>query len=167
MDFSGAVSGSLSFSLTGTPVLGSETKSLDLSAAYSVTHGTGDGQATAGWSDLVSIPANSVYSVDLGNADAAALGFNGFVQFSEVRALWVRNRETAQTAVVLIGCPSGGNDTTAYAAKLPGGARWCWEDFTTGIAVTSANREFTITNTSAAAVQVEIGVIGLGTYVDP
>jgi len=166
MDFSGDVSGAMSFTLTGAPVLGAETKSLDLSASYSVTHGTGDGQATAGWSDLVSVPANSVYSVDLGNADASALGFNGSVQFTEVRALWVRNRAAEQTAVVLIGCPSAGNDTTAYAAKLPGGARWCWDDFTTGIAVTSANRQFTITNTSAAAVQVEICVIGLGTYVD-
>ena len=166
MIFSGSVSSSLSFSLTGSPALGSETKAVDLSLSESIEHGTAAGQATAGWADVVAIPSGSVLAIDLAAVDASALGFNGTIVFTEVRALSIRNRSTAATAVVLVGCPSGGNDTNAYAAKLPGGARWGWEDFTNGVAVTAANQTLTITNTSAASINVEIGIVGLGTYVD-
>ena len=166
MIFSGSVSSSLSFSLTGSPTLGSETKAVDLSLSESIDNGTGAGQATAGWADVVAIPAGSVLAIDLGAVDANALGFNGTVVFTQIRAIRIRNRATSATSIVLVGCPSGGNDTNAYAAKLAGGARWGWEDFTNGVAVTAANLTLTVTNVSAASVDVEIGIIGIGTYVD-
>jgi hypothetical protein len=166
MIFSGSVSSSLSFSLAGSPTLGSETKAVDLSFSQSIDQGTAAGQATAGWADVISIPAGSVLAIDLGSVDATALGFNGTVAFTQVRAISIRNRAAAATAVLLVGCPSSGNDTNAYAAKLQGGGRWGWEDFTHGAPVTAANQTLTITNTSAAAISVEIGIIGLGTYVD-
>lgn len=166
MIFAGSVSGAFAFSLTGAPAIGSEVKAVDLSSGDSVTHGTGAGQATAGAALVETIPAASVLSIDLENVDASALGFTGVVRFTEIRALWVRNTETSATKVILLGCPSGGNDTTAYAAKLPGGARWAWDDFTTGIAVDSANRYLTLTNVGSGSVAVEIGLIGLGTLID-
>lgn len=166
MIFSGSVSGAFAFSLTGAPALGSEVKAVELASADSVSHGTDPGQATAGSALLETIPAASVLSIDLENVDASSLGFTGVVRFTEIRALWVRNLETSAAKVVLLGCPSGGNDTTAYAAKLPGGARWAWDDFTTGIAVTSANRYLTLTNVGTGSAVVQVGLIGLGTLID-
>lgn len=163
---SGSVAGAFAFSLVGDPAIGSEQKDVDLSAAVSISHGTGPGQATAGWAALVSIPANSVYAVNLASADASHINFDGVVQFTEARALWVRNTSELATAVVLLGCPSSGNDTSAWAARLVGGAKWCWDNFVNGMSITAANQTLTLTNTSSAAVVVEIGVIGLGSYVD-
>jgi hypothetical protein len=166
MIFAGSVSGAFAFSITGAPVVGSEVKIVELSSGDDVSHGTGPGEANAGAALLETIPAASVLSIDLENVDASSLGFTGVVRFTEIRALWIRNTETSAAKVVLLGCPSGGNDTTAYAAKLPGGGRFAWDDFTTGIPVTSANRYLTLTNVGTGSAVVQVGLIGLGTLID-
>lgn len=166
MIFSGTVSSGFSFTLTGAPALGSESKAVDLSTAQSISSGTGVGQAQVGWADIVSIPANSVLSLDLQNADASVLGLGGVVRFTEMRLMRVSNLETDTAKIALIGCPSAGTDTTAYAARIRGGGKWEWEGFALGETVDDPTRYFTITNPGASAVSVQIALMGLGSFVD-
>jgi hypothetical protein len=166
MIFSGSVSSGFSFTIAGDPVIGSESQSVDLSSSESVGNGTAAGQAQVGWATVVSIPANSVLSIDLRNADASVLGLLGVVRFTEIRAARVRNTETSTAKVALVGCPSAGTDTTAWAARVAGGGRWEWSNFSLGDTVDDAGRYFTVTNPGASAVIVEVGFIGLGSFVD-
>lgn len=166
MIFSGSVSSGFSFSLAGAPAIGSESKAVDLSTAQSISNGTTAGQSQVGWADNASIPANSVLSIDLRNADASVLGLGGVVRFTEMRLIRVRNLETDTAKIALIGCPTNGTDTTAYAARIRGGGKWEWESFALGETVDDPTRYFTITNPGASAVSVQIGLMGLGSFVD-
>ena len=166
MIFSGSISSGFTFTLAGTPVLGSESKAVDLSTAQSIAQGTASGQAQIAWADVVSIPANTVLSIDLENVDASVMGLVGLMQFTEMRLIRVRNLETDTAKIALIGCPSAGTDTTAYAGRIRGGGKWEWEGFALGETVDEASRYFTVTNPGASAVQVQIGFMGLGAMVD-
>jgi hypothetical protein len=163
--FSGSFSAALAFSLSGSPVIGSEGKAVTLSASRALTNGTGANQGQVGWADLVSIPAGQTYLVDLLAAGENVFGLLGLVSFSYVRGLYVENQETSASNYVLVGIASG-NDINGYAAWVEGGGTLLWTAPLAGRQITSANRYLTISNPGAAPVAVAVGLYGLGTILD-
>lgn len=165
MTFAGSYSAALSFSLSGTPALGAETKSLALAASQTLDNGSAANQGTLGWGNLVVIPAGQTYQVDLQAAAGDVLGIGGVFTFTTVRGVYVENQQTVAANNVLVGI-AGGNDTNGYAVNLEGGGTFLWTAPLGGRPITSANRYLTISNPNAVSVAVALGVFGLGTIQD-
>lgn len=165
MTFSGSFSAALSFALTGSPALGTESKALALAASQTIANGTASGQGTVGWGDLTVIPAGQTYVVDLLAAGESVLGLSGKVAFDTVRGVYVENQQAAAAQNVLVGI-AGGTDATGYAVFLEGGGTFLWTAPLGGRGITSANRYLTITNPGAVSVAIAVGVYGLGTIQD-
>jgi len=163
--FSGSISAALSFSISGSPVIGSESKAVSLAASQAIANGTAAGQGQVGWADLVSIPAGQTYLVDLQAAGENAFGLVGLVNFTTVRGVYVENQETAAANNVLVGI-AGGSDVLGYAVFVEGGGSFLWAAPLAGRAINSATRYLTISNPGAVSVAVAIGVYGLGTIQD-
>lgn len=165
MIFSGSFRAGLSFSLAGTPTVGTETKAVAFAKTVNLTQGTAANQGQIGWGNLVVVPAGQTYQIDLQSVDASALGYAGRLVFTRVRGVYVENQEAVASRNVLLGI-TGGNDATGYAANVKGGGHQQWADPLDGILITSGNRYLTLTNPGAASVAVGIAIYGTGTIQD-
>jgi hypothetical protein len=163
--FSGSISAALSFAISGSPTIGTETKSVSLSSSRTVANGTTAGAGQVGWADLVSIPAGQTYVVDLMAAGENAFNLAGRVVFNTVRGVYLENQETSAGNNVLIGI-AGGTDIGGYAVNVEGGGTFLWAAPLAGRPITSANRYLTVANPGASSVAIAIGVYGLGTIED-
>lgn len=163
--FSGSISAALSFALSGSPVIGTETKSVALAASISMGNGTTAGNGQVGWADLTAIPAGQTYVVDLQAAGENAFGLLGLVNFTTVRGVYVENQDTTAANRVLVGI-AGGTDVNGYAVLVEGGGTFLWSAPLGGRPITSANRYLTVTNPGSTSVAIAIGVYGLGSIQD-
>jgi hypothetical protein len=163
--FSGSISAALSFAISGAPAIGTETKSVSLSASRTVANGTAAGAGQVGWADLVAIPAGQTYVVDLMAAGENAFGLAGRVVFNTVRGVYLENQQTSAANNVLIGI-AGGTDVGGYAVNVEGGGTFLWAAPLAGRPINSANRYLTVSNPGASSVAIAIGVYGLGTIED-
>ena len=155
----------LTFSLADTQLVGSVTGEVEVRAAQTVANGTAAGQANVAWATRVTLEANQVYSFDLTNLPASAFGYVGKINVTTLRDVIVVNNETAANRYVLYGVISQA-DTTGYAARINRGGSYRWTDYQDGIAVTSGNKVIYIANTSGGSVTFDVGLAGVGTFLD-
>jgi hypothetical protein len=162
------VSGSArtTYSLSDAPALGSAAESVELRVTRTVDNGTGSGQANAAWRNRVTIAAGQVYSFDLTDLGATVFGFGGSVSLTKLKELFVVCNTTQSGAHVLWGV-IGPADTSAYAARIGRGGEYRWADYQDGITVTNnTNDVIYVANPSAMAVELDILLVGVGTYSD-
>ena len=163
--FSGSISAALNFAISGAPAIGTETRSVSLSASATIGNGTLPGAGQVGWADLVTIPAGQTYVVDLQAAGENAFNLAGKVVFSTVRGVYLENQETSAANNVLVGI-AGGTDIGGYAVNVEGGGTFLWAAPLAGRPINSANRYLTVANPGASSVAIAIGVYGLGSIED-
>ena len=155
----------LSYSLAGSPDLGTLGEGYETSVSRTVANGTGSNQANAAWVELVTVPAGQVASLDLTNMVAEKFGFVGYVEFAVVKDVMVVNKESAAGRFVLWGVASP-SDTTGYAARINRGGDYRWTDYADGVAVTSGNKVLYVANPGVSPVLLEVAICGIGTYHD-
>lgn len=148
-----------SFSLTGTLRVDprwtddlNTTTVLDSARAsltFALADGDGAGEADAYFKDVVTVAASASESLDLTDLTRNLFGGSGALDLAAVKVLLVRNRsETASVTVALGTSVTGSLDPLGvlYATSTDGG----WAETT-----------LTITNTGAAAADVELYLAGV------
>jgi hypothetical protein len=155
-----------SYSLSDDPAIGSVSEGAELSTNRTIDNGTGSGQANAAWRNRVTIAAGQVYSLDLTALGATVFGFGGQVSLTKLKEVFVLVNTTTAGAHVLWGV-IGPGDTTGYAARIGRGGEYRWADYADGITVTnSANDMIYVANPSAGSVEIDLLLVGVGTYSD-
>jgi uncharacterized protein YfiM (DUF2279 family) len=155
-----------SFSLSDEPAIGSVAEGAELSTNRTIDNGTGTGQANAAWRNRVTIAAGQVYSLDLTALGATVFGFGGQVSLTKLKEVYVLVNTTTAGAHVLWGC-IGPSDTTGYAARIGRGGEFRWADYQDGITITnSSNDMIYVANPSAGSVEMDLLLVGVGTYSD-
>lgn len=156
----------LTYSLSDSPLIGSVGESVEIRTSRSVANGTGSGQANAAWRNRVTIAAGTVYGLDLRTLGATVFGFGGQVALSTLKEIMVVVNTTTSTAYVLFGV-IGPSDTTAYTARINAGGDYRAADYQVGWPITAGvNDTIYIANPSPVSVELDIGVVGVGTYSD-
>lgn len=156
----------LTFSLSGTQPIGSSSDGFEIRTSRTVTHGTGEGEANVGWRDRVSIPAGQVLGLNLLELEGSVLGFDGLVAITELKEIFCVVNTTTAGAHVLFGVISP-SDTTAYSALVKRGGDYRVTSYLEGWDVTeSVNNWIYIANPTGAAVEIDIGFMGVGSYAD-
>lgn len=156
----------VSYSLTEDPVIGAVTEAAELRTSRNVSNGTGENQANVAWRNRVTIAANQVYSFDLTNLGATVFGFAGRVTLTKVKEVMVVNNTTTAGRYALWGV-IGPSDTTSYVAWLGRGGDYRWADYLDGRVVTAnVNSVIYVANPSPGAVELDILLVGVGTYSD-
>jgi len=157
---------STTFSLTGqvrvTPSWVDDLSTTDLVdsvtflQSLSLASGTGAGQATAYWRDVLSVGAAATVTIDLEQLTVNVFGGAGGLNLETQKLILVRNRSTTIGVAVALG--------TAVTADLdPGGIV-----LATSTATGWSEDELTLTNAGGSAVSVEVYLVGLaGIYVAP
>lgn len=159
-------SSSMAWSLADAPAIGSTSDAAGISAAWTISNGTAAGQANAAWRNRVTIANGETYAIELGNLGGNAFGFAGKVALTTLKEMMVTVNTTTAGRYVLVGC-IGPSDATAYSARLNGGGMYHVADYSVGWPVTvGVNDVVYIANPSGAAVEIDVGVIGVGTYAD-
>lgn len=154
------------YTLSDAPAIGSAGESVELRASRTVEDGTGEGQANAAWRNRVTIAAGNVYSLDLTDLGATVFGFGGRISLTKLKEVYVLVNTTTAGAHVLWGVIAP-NDTSAYAARIGRGGEYRWADYYDGIAVTNnSNDMIHVANPSAGAVEIDLLLIGVGTFAD-
>jgi hypothetical protein len=155
-----------SYSLSDAPAIGAAAESVELRVTRTVENGTGAGQANAAWRNRVTITAGQVYSFDLTALGATVFGFGGSVTLTKLKEVFVVCNTTTAGAHVLWGV-IGPSDTSAYAARIGRGGEYRWADYEDGITITNnTNDVIYVANPSSVSVEIDILVIGVGTYAD-
>lgn len=156
----------LSWSLTDAPTIGSAGRSAEIKTSRSVENGTGVGQANAAWVNRVTIASGQVYSLELRNLGDTTFGFAGKVVLTTLKEIICVVNTTTANRYVLFGV-IGPNDTSAYVARINRGGDYRVADYQDGWTVTqNVNDVIYIANPSAGSVEIDIGVVGVGTYVN-
>lgn len=154
------------WSLSGDPAIGSTSDSAAVASTWTAANGTGAGQANAAWRNRVTIANGQTYSLELRNLGANAFGFAGKVTVDTLKEIIVVVNTTTAGRYVLVGC-IGPSDTTAYSARLNGGGVYHVADYAVGWPVTeNVNDVVYIANPSGGSVEIDIGVVGVGTFAD-
>jgi len=156
----------VSYSLTESPVIGSVSESAELRTARSIENGTGENQANVAWRNRVTIAAGQVYSFDLTNLGATVFGFAGRVTMTKLKELMVVNNTTTAGRYALWGV-IGPSDTTSYVAYLGRGGEYRNSDYADGRTITAnVNNVIYVANPSPGPVELDILLVGVGTYSD-
>lgn len=156
----------LTFSLSGTQPIGSASDGFEIKTSRTVTHGTGEGQANVGWRNRVTIPAGQVLGLNLLELDGSVLNFAGLVAITKLKEIFCVVRTTSAGARVLFGVISP-SDTTGYSAEVKRGGDYRVTSYTDGWDITeSVNDWLYIANPTLASVEIDIGLMGVGTYSD-
>jgi hypothetical protein len=155
-----------SYSLADDPAIGGVAESAELRTSHAVTNGTGSNEANAAWRNRITIAAGQVYSLDLTALGATVFGFGGQVSLTKLKEVYVLVNTDTAGAHVLWGV-IGPGDTTGYAARIGRGGEYRWADYADGITVTnSANDMIYVANPSAGSVEIDLLLVGVGTYSD-
>lgn len=156
----------LTWLLTDAPSVGSAGRSAEIKTTRSVANGTGAGEANAAWVNRVTIASGQVYSLELRNLGETVFGFAGKVVLTTLKEVICVVNTTTASRYVLFGV-IGPNDTSAYVARINRGGDYRVADYQDGWAVTqNVNDVIYIANPSAGSVEIDIGVVGVGTYVN-
>ena len=156
----------LSYSLTEDPVIGAVSESAELRTTRTIEDGTGENQANVAWRNRVTIAAGQVYSFDLLNLGATVFGFAGKVAMTKLKEVMVVNNTTTAGRYALWGVISP-SDTTAYVAWLGRGGDYRTADYADGRTITAnVNNVIYVANPSPGAVELDILLVGVGTYSD-
>jgi hypothetical protein len=156
----------LTFSLSGTQPIGSASDGFEIRTSRTVTHGTGEGQANAGWRNRVTIPAGQVLGLNLLELEGSALNYAGIVAITKLKEIFCVVRTTTAGAHVLFGVISP-SDITGYSARVGRGGDYRWADYLDGLTITeSVNNWLYIANPTGAGVEIDIAFMGVGTYSD-
>ena len=128
---------------------------------FTLTDGTGSGNANGYYKDVVTIAAGGTANVDLRSLPLVFMGGTGTLSLASVKVLLIRNRST--TASLSAGV-SVANRWTALSADSiaigPDGVLYTTH-LTTGLATTASNKVLAITNNGASAADIEIYVVGV------
>ena len=128
---------------------------------FTLTDGTGSGQANGYYKDVVTIAAGATANVDLRALPLVFMGGTGTLSLASVKVLLIRNRST--TASLSAGV-SVTNRWTALSADSiaigPEGVLYTTH-LAAGLATTTTNKVLAITNNGAAAADLEVYVVGV------
>lgn len=131
--------------LTATTVTDTATAQI----GFTLTDGTGNDQANAGWRDKITVAAGQTATVTLSALTLNLFGGTGTLSLASQKVLLARNLSTTTAVTVALG--------TAVTASLgPGGVVYATRP-ATGWAATT----LTITNAGAAAADVELYLVGV------
>jgi hypothetical protein len=154
----------LTWSLSDSPVIGTVGKSAEIKTSRTVANGTGAGEANVAWVNRVTIASGQVYSLELRNLGDTVFGFAGKITMTTLKELFCVVNTTTANRYVLFGV-IGPSDTTAYTARINRGGDYRVADYTDGWPVTqNVNDVIYIANPSAGAVEIDLGVVGVGTF---
>jgi hypothetical protein len=156
----------VSYSLTESPVIGSVSESAELRTTRAIENGTGENQANVAWRNRVTIPAGQAYSLDLTNLGATVFGFAGRVTMTKLKEVMVVNNTATAGRYALWGVISP-SDTTSYVAYLGRGGEYRTADYADGRTITAGvNNIVYVANPSPGAVELDMLLVGVGTYSD-
>lgn len=155
----------MTWTLTGDPAIGTLSENAELRTGRTIANGIGQGQANVAWRNRVTIASGQTYSLELDNLGGNAFGFNGKIVLSALKDFILINRAIQPGLYVLVGA-IGPSDTTGYSAKVNSGGDYRVSDYIDGWAVTSGNNVVYIANPGAQPVQIDIGIVGVGTFAD-
>ena len=116
---------------------------------FSLENGTGTGQANAYWRDLISVGASSTTTVNMESLGMSVFGTAGTLFLDRQKLILVRNRSTTTGITVALG-------TSVTAALNAGGVV-----LATSTAAGWSETSLTLTNAGAAAVAVEVYLVGV------
>lgn len=159
-----------SFSLTGTlrvvPRWVDELNTVDVidtttvADTFALANGTAAGEANGYFRDVITIAAGGTASVDLRNLTLRAFGGTGTLSLASVKAIVVRNRSTTATLSVGVSTSNRWSGLAAGAVALaPSGC--LYSTAPAGWPTTATNKVLAITNTGAAAADVELVLAGV------
>lgn len=141
-------------------------ESQEILSTRSIANGTDSGQANVAWRGQITISAGQAASIDLRNLADSALGYTGKIVISTLREVFVVNKTTTAGAYVLWGV-IGPYDTTAYASRINRGGEYRVADYLDGVTITNGvNSVIYCANPSGVSVTIDVGFVGIGTYVD-
>ena len=155
----------MTWTLSDTPAIGSIAETAELKISRTIANGTGSGQANVAWRNRVTIAPGQTYSMDLDNLGSTAFGLGGKVVVSTLKDFCVINRATVAGRYVLVGV-IGPADVTGWAARVNRGGDYRVSDYLDGWSINSGNKSIYIANPSPGACEIDIGVIGVGTFAD-
>lgn len=154
----------LSWSLADAQTIGTAGRTAEIKTSRTVENGTGAGQANAAWVNRVTIASGQVYSLELRNLGETVFGFAGKVVLTKLKEIICVVNTTTASRYVLFGV-IGPSDTSAYVARINRGGDYRVADYQDGWTVTQdVNDVIYIANPSAGSVEIDIGVVGVGSY---
>lgn len=163
---SGSTNTRVTWALADAPDIGSLSESAEIKLTRTLEHGTGAGQANVGWRERVAIPAGQTYTLELDNLPATAFGFAGTVSLATLKDFYLQNTATVAGRYVLVGTV-GPADATAYSAKVGAGGEYRVADYLVGWPVVNNTSDtIHIANPSAAAITLELTLVGVGTIAE-
>lgn len=138
--------------------------------SFTLTDGTGNGQANGFYKDVVTIAASSTTHVDLRALPLNVFGGTGTLSLASVKALLLYNRSAASALFVAVpsdaNAVSVANRWTAFASDtviLAAGGVLYATNFNSGWATTASNKVLAVTNPGGSAADVEIYIAGVKT----
>ena len=128
---------------------------------FTLTDGTGASQANGYYKDVITIAAGATANVDLRALPLVFMGGTGTLSLASVKVLLVVNRSA--TASLSVGVTVTNRWTPLSASSVAIGPEGVL--YTThlgaGLATTTTNKVFAVTNNGAAAADIEIYVVGV------
>lgn len=128
---------------------------------FTLTDGTGNGNADGYYKDVVTIAAGATANIDLRALPLNVMGGTGTLSLAKVKAILVRNRST--TATLSAGVSVANRWTGLSADSLAIGTEGVVyaTNLNAGWTTTTTNKVLAITNNGAAAADIEIYIVGV------
>lgn len=128
---------------------------------FTLTDGTGNGNANGFYKDVITISAGATANVDLRNLPLNVFGGTGSLSLAKVKAILLRNRST--TATLSAGVSVANRWTGLSADSLAIGTEGVVyaTNLNAGWTTTTTNKVLAITNNGAAAADVELYIVGI------
>lgn len=155
----GRVTTSLQWARVDTQEVGTITNRKTHGGSYTITDGSGPGQADLVFADQRTIAANQVESFDLLNLTQQALDVSVPFVFRQLRVIRVVNESTTAGRRLLVGVDPG-RPTAVYAAEVGPGSEWIAVNQTDAWEVTADNSVIRIANPNGASVTYSLYLIG-------
>ena len=139
------------------------TDSVTVQIPFTVTNGTGSGQANGYYKDVVTIAAGATANVDLRALPLVFMGGTGTLSLASVKVLLIRNRSTTASLSAGVSVANRWSALSADAIAIgPEGVLYTTH-LSSGLSTTASNKVLAITNNGAAAAEIEIYVVGVQT----
>ena len=128
---------------------------------FTLTNGTGNGNADGYYKDVITITAGGTANVDLRALPLNVMGGTGTLSLATVKAILIRNRST--TATLSAGVSVANRWTALSADSIAIGTEGVVyaTNVNAGWSTTASNKVLAITNNGAAAADVELYIIGV------